>query len=98
MDGIVFFVSCPVLLSILKNIKLFENELKMWRDLDGHYQDVESYLELLNEDEDVKADADIALIGSKPIDIDKMSNLKGIFRAGIGRDNVPIKEAQEKGC
>ena len=26
-----------------------------------------------------------------------MPNLKGIFRAGIGRDNVPEKEAEEKG-
>jgi hypothetical protein len=32
----------------------------MWQNLDVHYQDVKSYLELLNEDEDVALDADIA--------------------------------------
>ena len=40
--------------------------------------------------------ADIALIGSKPIEINDFPNIKGIFRAGIGRDNVPEKEAKEK--
>ena len=46
---------------ILKNISLFENELKMWQNLDCHYQEVESYLELLNEGEEVAEDANIAL-------------------------------------
>ena len=44
-----------------------------------------------------KSKADIVLMGSKPIEIKVFPNLKGIFRAGIGRDNVPEKEAQEKG-
>ena len=44
-----------------------------------------------------KSKADIALIGSKPIEINDFPNIKGIFRAGIGRDNVPEKEAKEKG-
>ena len=44
-----------------------------------------------------KKDADIALLGSKAINLNEFPNLKGIFRAGIGRDNVPEKEAQEKG-
>ena len=44
-----------------------------------------------------KQEAYIALIGSKPIEINDFSNLKGIFRAGIGKDNVPEKLAQEKG-
>lgn len=43
-----------------------------------------------------KLEAEIALIGSKPIEINDFPNLKGIFRAGIGRDNVPEKEAFEK--
>ena len=43
-----------------------------------------------------KLEAKIALIGSKPIEINDFPNLKGIFRAGIGRDNVPEKEALEK--
>jgi phosphoglycerate dehydrogenase-like enzyme len=44
-----------------------------------------------------KSKADIVLMGSKPIDINEYKNLKGIFRAGIGRDNLPVKIAQEKG-
>ena len=39
--------------------------------------------------------AEIAVIGSKPITIEEFPNLKGIFRAGISSDNVPIREAQE---
>jgi phosphoglycerate dehydrogenase-like enzyme len=41
--------------------------------------------------------AEIALLGSKPININEFPNLKGIFRAGIGKDNVPEKEAKIKG-
>jgi len=44
-----------------------------------------------------KAEADILLMGSKPINIHGFLNLKGIFRAGIGRDNVPETEAEKKG-
>ena len=46
---------------ILKQISLFENELKMWKELDVEYGEVESYLELLQEGEDVTEDADQAL-------------------------------------
>ncbi len=44
-----------------------------------------------------KNKAQCALIGSKKINLDEFSNLKAIFRAGIGRDNVPEKEAKKKG-
>ena len=44
-----------------------------------------------------KIEAEIALMGSKPIDIVEFPNLKGIFRAGIGKDNVPEKAAEKKG-
>jgi phosphoglycerate dehydrogenase-like enzyme len=44
-----------------------------------------------------KENADIALLGSKPIKLDEFPNLKGIFRAGIGRDNVPEEQAINKG-
>jgi len=42
-------------------------------------------------------EADIALLGSKPISLEGFPNLRGIFRAGIGRDNVPVEEARKKG-
>ena len=46
---------------------------------------------------EAKVEAEIALLGSKPISLDEFPNLKGIFRAGIGRDNVPIREAEARG-
>jgi len=44
-----------------------------------------------------KKEAIIALLGSKPIEIIDFPNLKGIFRAGIGKDNVPEDEAEKSG-
>ena len=41
--------------------------------------------------------AEIVLLGSKNIDLQDFPKLKGIFRAGIGKDNVPEKEAIENG-
>ena len=46
---------------------------------------------------DIKNSTEIILMGSQPIDINKFPNLKGIFRAGVGRDNVPEKEAMRMG-
>ena len=46
---------------------------------------------------DSKQKAEIALLGSKHINLMEFPNLKGIFRAGIGRDNIPIKEAKTRG-
>jgi phosphoglycerate dehydrogenase-like enzyme len=43
------------------------------------------------------AEAEIAVIGSKPIDLSAMPNLKGIFKCGVGTDNVPFDEAKERG-
>jgi len=44
-----------------------------------------------------KQEAEVALLGSKPITLDEFPNLKGIFRAGVGSDNVPIEEAKKRG-
>ena len=46
---------------------------------------------------DIKNNADIILMGSQPIEINQFPSIKGIFRAGVGHDNVPEKEAKEKG-
>jgi phosphoglycerate dehydrogenase-like enzyme len=43
------------------------------------------------------AEAEIAVIGSKPIDLSAMPKLKGIFKCGVGTDNVPFEEAKERG-
>jgi len=44
-----------------------------------------------------KLKAEILLLGSKPINLDEFPKAMGIFRAGIGKDNVPVKEAEKKG-
>jgi phosphoglycerate dehydrogenase-like enzyme len=43
------------------------------------------------------ANADIALLGSKKIELDNFLNLKGIFRVGVGKDNIPEEEAARRG-
>ena len=41
--------------------------------------------------------AEIAVVGGKPIDIDKMPRLRGIFKCGVGRDNIPEEQCAERG-
>ena len=41
--------------------------------------------------------AEIAVIGSKEIDVDSMPNLKGIFKCGVGKDNVPFEKCEQRG-
>lgn len=43
------------------------------------------------------AEAELAVIGSKPISLEKMPALKGIFKCGVGTDNVPFEEAAARG-
>ncbi len=43
------------------------------------------------------ADAEIAVIGSGPIDLSLMPRLKTIFKCGVGTDNVPFDEANTRG-
>lgn len=44
-----------------------------------------------------KEEATVALLGSKPIILSEFPHLKGIFRAGVGKDNVPEEEAKKRG-
>ena len=39
------------------------------------------------------AEAEIAVIGGKKIDLNSMPKLKAIFKCGVGTDNVPFEEA-----
>ena len=58
--------------------------MKVWKNtstLDGYDEGL-----IFTEHKD---QADIALLGSKPITLYQFPNLKGIFRAGIGKDKVP---------
>ena len=46
---------------------------------------------------DDKASAQVALIGGSPIDLSSFPKLRGIFKCGIGMDNVPTEEARKRG-
>ena len=43
------------------------------------------------------AEAEIAVIGGKPINLASMPKLKAIFKCGVGVDNIPFEEAKERG-
>lgn len=45
---------------------------------------------------DKKEEADVALLGGKTIDVAEFPKLKGIFRAGVSRDNLPFEEAEKR--
>jgi len=66
--------------------------LKIWKNtntLDGLVDDL-----VFTEN---KYEANVALLGSKPINLDEFPGLRGIFRAGVGQDNVPLEQAQKRG-
>jgi len=43
------------------------------------------------------AQAEIVVIGSKPVNLDQFPLLKGIFKCGIGVENVPFAECEARG-
>ena len=43
-----------------------------------------------------KEDADLLIIGGKPIDLNEYPKLKGIFKTGVGLDNLPFEEAKKR--
>lgn len=45
---------------------------------------------------ELKSEAEIALLGGKSIELNDFPNLKGIFRAGVSKNNVPIAEAKKR--
>ena len=40
--------------------------------------------------------AEIIIVGGKKIDLKEFPKLKGIFKTGVGTDNLPFKESKEK--
>ena len=64
---------------------------KFWKNTST----LDKFLPDLLETVDV-AEADIAVIGSKKIDLASMPKLKAIFKCGVGTDNVPFKEAADR--
>ena len=65
--------------------------LKIWKNTSA----LDSHSEGLNFTND-KRKAEIILLGSRSIDISQFPNLKGIFRAGVGKDNVPFQECDSR--
>ena len=66
--------------------------MKIWKNttlLDSYYNDYDYT--------DNKNDAKIILLGSQSIKLSEFKLLKAIFRVGIGKDNIPEKEAVNKG-
>ena len=53
---------------------------------------LDGYIDTIND----KENADVILMGSKHISLDDFPNAKGIFRVGVGRDNVPFEKAKER--
>lgn len=43
------------------------------------------------------AEAEVAVIGGKKINLDSLPKLRGVFKCGIGRDNVPEAECAKRG-
>lgn len=44
-----------------------------------------------------KADAEVLLVGGKPITLSEFPKLRGIFKTGVGTDNLPFGAAAERG-
>jgi phosphoglycerate dehydrogenase-like enzyme len=66
--------------------------MEIWsntKTLDGYVPEMR-----FNSDKSV---AEVALVGGKAIDLREFPRLKGIFKTGVGRDNVPEVEARSRG-
>lgn len=57
---------------------------------------LDGYLPPLEYTED-KAAAEIMLVGGKAILLDEFPKLRGIFKTGVGTDNLPFAEAEKRG-
>jgi phosphoglycerate dehydrogenase-like enzyme len=66
--------------------------MKIWtntKTLDGLVDDLD-----FTDDKNI---AELALLGSKPIDLNEFPKLRGIFRAGVSTTNVPVEGAEKQG-
>ncbi|QVL50107.1 MAG: hypothetical protein KFB96_06485 [Thiocapsa sp.] len=57
---------------------------------------LDGYLPPLDYTED-KAQAEVMVVGGKKIVLDEFPKLRGIFKTGVGTDNLPFAEAAERG-
>ena len=66
--------------------------MKFWKNTSTLDKFLPDLLETVDE-----AQAEIAVIGGKKIDLTSMPKLKAIFKCGVGTDNVPFAEAAARG-
>ena len=66
--------------------------MKIWKNTNT----IDKYIDGFETTED-KNEAEIAILGSKKIELSQFPVLKGIFRCGVGKDNIPIEEASGRG-
>jgi phosphoglycerate dehydrogenase-like enzyme len=57
---------------------------------------LDGYLTSLEYTEDM-AEAEIILVGGKKFDLDDFPKLRGVFKTGVGTDNLPFAEANARG-
>ena len=57
---------------------------------------LDGYLPPLDYTDD-KAEAEVMVVGGKPIDLAEFSKLRGIFKTGVGTDNLPFDAAAARG-
>jgi phosphoglycerate dehydrogenase-like enzyme len=67
------------------NMKIWSNT----KTLDGYLDGVQFVSD--------KAEAELVLVGGKAIDLMEFPRLRGIFKTGVGRDNVPEEDARMRG-
>ena len=67
------------------------NNIKVWKNT-SIMDEFSEGIEFTNR----KAEADIVLLGSKPINLKDFEKLRGIFRAGVGIDNIPFEECKSR--
>jgi phosphoglycerate dehydrogenase-like enzyme len=65
--------------------------LKIWKNTSA----LDDYSEglIFTDEKDV---ADIILLGSKSVEINQFPNVKRIFRVGVGKENIPFKECNNR--
>ena len=44
-----------------------------------------------------KSESELLIVGGKKINLEEFPNLKGIFKTGVGVDNIPFEEAKKRG-
>lgn len=57
---------------------------------------LDNYLSSLQYTEN-KEKAEIMLVGGKQFDLDEFPQLRGVFKTGVGTDNLPFSKAEQKG-